>query len=69
MLKPENQQEFDRIIHNACVMNPDYFQATTTTKVAKELLKQEMIFNHGDCYKFRAKSRGLGVYDMTITPL
>jgi len=60
------QKDYDMIYHNASVINPSLFRACTTTKVAKELLKISMVFNHGETYKFKAKSRGLGVYDMTL---
>ena len=65
-LTTEEQGEFSRIWHNAGVMNTKYYTPTTTSKVARELLKLELIWNNGELYKFRAKSRGLGVYEMIL---
>ena len=65
-LKAEEQRDYDRIMHNACVTNPKYFNSTTTRKVARELLKSSMIFNSGQAYQFVAKPRGLGIYNMTL---
>lgn len=66
MLNNFEQKEYDIIYHNAAVINPQYFNATTTKKIAKELLLLTMVFNHGEIYQFKAKSRGLGVYEMTL---
>ena len=66
MLTKDQQRDYDILMHNACSMNPEFFNGTTTTKVAKELLKHSVIFNAGEGYKFTAKSRGLGVYDMRL---
>ena len=69
MLTKDEQRDYDILMHNASSMNPKFFNGTTTTKVARELLKHSIIFNAGEGYKFTAKSRGLGVYDMRLIKL
>jgi len=63
MLNNKEQQEYDRILNNASKM-PGYF-TTTTSKVAKELLLIPFYFCRGEGRKFKVKSRGLGVYEVS----
>jgi len=63
----EQRNEYNRILNNAAVINPKNYSTTTTKPVAKELLLIPMIFNSGQTYKFKAKGRGLGVFEMTLT--
>lgn len=57
------REEFDRILHNLCVLPS--FETTTTKKIAKQILLNDWYFCRGDIRIPKAKHLGLGVYKIT----
>lgn len=62
-LNAGQQEEYRRIMHNACSMPG--FNTTTTKLVAKALLLQDWVFCNGDARSFVVKNKGLGVYHIS----
>ena len=62
----DEAREYECVFHNATVLNPKYFSATVSKNVARKLLEHSIIINNGEGYRFKAKSLGLGVYEMKL---